>query len=246
MNIEEIYDKFERLHSYSFATIDGDYPEIRIAHFLTYDDEGLYFMTMKVKPFYEQLIKTNKVAACALIADADPSSHDEDGLSNFPPGYSIRVSGDVRELSLKELSSKAVKDDRFNPLLKDIERYPTMTTFVLYSFKGEIFDYDFIKNKRDHKLERLRFTYKGMKTAPAGFKIDQDKCIACGLCQEVCTFAAIVPGEKYSLLGSRCDECGSCYSVCPVGAITAKYPMNEDNRKECGKKILEYSRSQKK
>ena len=246
MNIKEIYEKFEKLHSYSFATIDGDMPQIRIAHFLTYDDDGLYFQTMKVKPFYRQLTQTNKVAVCALVAGDGAATHDEDGLSEFPPGYAIRVSGNVREVTLEELEKKAENDNKFMPLLKDIERYPTMTTFVVHSFEGGIFDYDFEGSSRDHKLERIRFGFGGMKAVPAGFSIDEEKCIGCGLCAKVCTFKAIVEGEKYSILGNRCDECGSCYTVCPQNAVIPKTQMEEADRKQCGKVVLAYAKSQEK
>lgn len=244
LTIKEVFDKFEKIHSYSFTTINNDgYPEIRIAHFITYDEDGLYFMTMKVKPFYKQLVENNKVAACALIAADEEVTHDEDGLSYFPPGYYIRVSGDVRELSFEELSEKANNDSKFDPLIKDIERYPTMTTFVLHKFKGEVYDYDFSKINRDHKLERERFEFGGMEQSQAGFTINPEKCISCGTCAKVCSFSAIIPGEKYSINPNRCDECGSCYSACPVNAIIAKSPLEESERKEFGKKIIAYSSS---
>lgn len=245
MTEKEVYERFERLHSYSFSTMDREYPEIRIAHFLTYDDEGLYFQTMKVKPFYAQLKRNGKVAACAQVAGEGAAVHDEDGLSYFPAGYYIRVSGEVRELTNEELTRKAEQDARFSPLVKDIERYPTMTTFVLHRFKGEVYDFDFEKEHRDHKLERERFSFGGMEHIEPGFTIDPEACIACGICAEVCTFGAIIPGEKYTIDGSRCDECGSCYSVCPKSAVNVKSPMDEAARKECGKSILEFSRSQR-
>lgn len=243
MTIKEIFETFEKLHSYSFSTINGEYSEIRIAHFLTYDYEGLYFQTMKVKPFYAQLIKTNTVAVCALIAPDGRVIHDENGLSGFPAGYYIRVSGDVREVSLEELKEKSNDNDKFLPLIKDINRYPTMTTFVLNRFKGEIYDYDFEKSKRDHKIERKRFSFGGMEYNHAGFSINPEICISCGTCAMVCTFDAIIPGNKqkaYSINGNRCDECGSCYCVCPSNAVEAKFEMNENERKSCGKEILSY------
>ena len=64
MNIKEMYDRFERIGSFTFATINGDYPETRIAHFVTYDDEGLYFMTMDTKPFYPQADTFNVSINC--------------------------------------------------------------------------------------------------------------------------------------------------------------------------------------
>lgn len=234
---KEVFERFEKISAYTFATIDGDYPETRIAHFLTYDDEGLYFQTMKVKPFYKQLKTTGKVAVCSLVAENVAADHDENGLPSFPEGYFIRVSGDVRELSFEELELKAKKDPKFLPLIKDIERYPTMTTFVLYKYKGEVYDYDFEKKNRVHKLERQRFSFGGMEVIPPGFTIDKDKCIGCGSCRKVCTFSAIIPGEKYSINPNRCDECGSCYSVCPVNAVKAKTPMEDSYRRECQRKL---------
>ncbi len=225
LNTKEVFEGFEKISAYTFATIDGDYPETRIAHFLTYDDEGLYFQTMKVKPFYGQLKKTGKVAVCSLVAENVAATHDENGLPSFPEGYFIRVSGDVRELSFEELTVKAEKDSRFLPLVKDIERYPTMTTFVLYKYKGELYDYDFEMKNRDHKLERQRFSFGGMEVIPPGFTINKDKCISCGKCEVACTFKSIIPGEKYSINPNRCDECGSCALVCPVNAIETKVPM---------------------
>ena len=246
MNIKEIFEKFDKMNAYTFATIDCDYPETRIAHLLTYDDEGLYFQTMKVKPFYRQLKETNKVAVCSLVTNQGPVTHDENGLPIFEPGYFIRANGDIREIDLSELIAKSKESSRFLPLVKDIERYPTMTTFVLHSFKGEMYDYDFDKKNRDHKIERERFSYGGMKHIDAGLYIDPEKCISCGTCAKVCTFSAIVQGDKYSIDSKTCDECGSCYSVCPVNAIKAKTPMGEDDRNACGKSILKYIDSKEK
>ncbi len=238
----QVFERFEKISAYTFATINDDYPQTRIAHFLTYDNEGIYFQTMKVKPFYRQLKKTGKVSVCSLAADMIPATHDENGLPDFPAGFSIRVSGDVRELSFEELEKKAEADKRFLPLIRDIERYPTMTTFVLFRYRGDIFDYDFEKVNRDHKVERESFSFGGMAAVPSGFTIDSGKCIACGQCADVCTFNAIVPGDTYSIMGERCDECGSCYVVCPVDAVKSKVRMDEEDRVETGKRLKEYYR----
>jgi len=245
MTNQAIYDAFEKQHSYSFSTIDDGYPEIRIAHFNTYDDDGLYFMTMKIKPFYHQLITSKTVAVCSLVANEGAASHDENGLPGFPPGYFIRVSGDVRELTAEELNEKANKNPRFIPLVKDAERYPAMTAFVLYKFKGEVFDYDFEKQTRDYKIHRTRFTFGGMSQEKAGLTIDPEKCIACGACEKVCTFSAIIPGPQYQINPTRCDECGDCYITCPVNAIVTKSPLDESERQKLGKQLHTYNQTLK-
>lgn len=64
MDIKDIFEKDDKIGCCTFATINGDYPETRIAHFLAYDKEGLYFMTMTTKPFYKQLKQTGGKSAC--------------------------------------------------------------------------------------------------------------------------------------------------------------------------------------
>ncbi len=51
--------------------------------------------------------------------------------------------------------------------------------------------------------------------------IDEEKCIACGRCAEICRFAAIHEAEgKFRVNGVDCEGCGYCFHVCPVGAIS--------------------------
>lgn len=54
-------------------------------------------------------------------------------------------------------------------------------------------------------------------------EIDEDKCISCGKCCEICQFKAIVLiGETILPFNDLCHSCGGCMEVCPVGAITEK------------------------
>ena len=50
--------------------------------------------------------------------------------------------------------------------------------------------------------------------------IDNDNCIECDLCQNICRFDAI---HDYSVDAVSCEGCGFCSRICPVEAIT----MNE-------------------
>jgi MinD superfamily P-loop ATPase len=47
--------------------------------------------------------------------------------------------------------------------------------------------------------------------------IDEEKCIECGLCQDICRFDAI---HDYSVDPVSCEGCGFCSHICPVEAIT--------------------------
>ena len=52
------------------------------------------------------------------------------------------------------------------------------------------------------------------------YKIDQNKCIACGTCDVECPRGAVIISEmgKFSINEEKCVGCGICASVCPVDA----------------------------
>lgn len=55
--------------------------------------------------------------------------------------------------------------------------------------------------------------------------VDEEKCVSCPMCANVCPTAAIplpARGEKAHVLEERCVGCPNCSGVCPVDAITMK------------------------
>lgn len=55
--------------------------------------------------------------------------------------------------------------------------------------------------------------------------IDQDSCIKCGKCQDVCRFDAIpIIDSQYIIDTLGCEGCGYCARVCPSDAITNSQP----------------------
>ncbi len=60
-----------------------------------------------------------------------------------------------------------------------------------------------------------------MLLSPAG--VDEEKCINCGECAEVCHYNAIaVIKEKVLFFNELCHVCGACKIVCPVDAVIEK------------------------
>ena len=219
--IQDVYEKFEEIGCCAFATLDGrGGVDSRIAHFFAWDDEGLYLRTMAVKPFYRQLVEGGHLAVSAEKTEG-PCVWDEDNMPHFQPGAMIRVAGQVRELTDKEVAAKAAASPLFNVAVYDINKYPETRVFVLHAAWGELYNYDFNLVHMDHKIQRERFAWGGAAFPTSGLTITDD-CIACGECAEVCTHKAIVEGNPYSILGERCDECGNCYHVCPAGTVVSK------------------------
>jgi ferredoxin len=218
MDIPAIYKKFDKIGSLTFATIDKNTPQTRIAHLFAHDKEGLYFRTMITKAFYKQLKETKKVSICGMYPRTTVS-HDDEGMPYFAPGYTIRVTGAIKEIPLEELKSKAAANDIFTLGVKDIEKYPAMTTFCLYRGWGEVFDFDFEMEHQSHKLLRTHFCFGGQQIPFQGMRITQE-CIGCGECMEKCSFKAIYQEEDQFLIDrAKCDVCGDCYIVCPNDAV---------------------------
>jgi uncharacterized pyridoxamine 5'-phosphate oxidase family protein len=51
MKIEEIFEYIEKIGCLTFATISDGFVHPRIVHPYAYDEEGIYFMSMNIKPF---------------------------------------------------------------------------------------------------------------------------------------------------------------------------------------------------
>ncbi len=55
--------------------------------------------------------------------------------------------------------------------------------------------------------------------------IEAEKCIACGVCAEVCRFEAVLPGHAYGVDPIACEGCASCFYQCPEEAIRMEEPV---------------------
>ena len=219
MLVKEIYEKLDAVGVLTFSTIYEGEVHSRIVHLNGYDETGIYFRTMWNKPFARQLRANPNLAVCG-VSDSSVLGHGENGVPDFPPGYSIRLVGQVIHLEENQVRELAKDNELLQLAVYDMDKYHAMKdgNFKIHTAKGEIFDYDFECVNRDHKLLRTRFSFGGMTYNEAGPTIT-DKCIECGACKDVCTFKAIEEGSPFKVNGNKCDDCGSCIMTCPVDAI---------------------------
>lgn len=219
MNIKEIYDVLNSVGVLTFSTIENNEVQSRVAHLNGCDEKGIYFRTMGNKPYARQVKKTGKVTICG-VSDSRILGHNDDGVPEFPPGYSIRLVCEVEYLEEETIRELAKTNADLQLAVYDMDKYPMMKkgNFRIHKAKGELYDYDFDCLNRDHKLLRKRFEFGGMSYNKVGPTITSN-CIKCGACKKVCTFKAIEEGSPYRINPDRCDDCGSCINACPVDAI---------------------------
>lgn len=182
--------------SVTFATVNRGEPAARIVDVMLADETGLYFVTGRGKHFYRQLMASQAVAICGM---------DERYVS-------VRIVGDFAPCN-----DRAVVDKVFehNPVLTSLypgEKRDILDAFHLYRGRGEIFDLSVEPPLRE------RFAFGGAAVNPVGYWINE-RCTACGACQEACPVDVISAGEVYVIDRSRCLECGRCAEVCPDGAV---------------------------
>jgi uncharacterized pyridoxamine 5'-phosphate oxidase family protein/Pyruvate/2-oxoacid:ferredoxin oxidoreductase delta subunit len=201
-NCEKAFKLLREVKSVAVATLNNGNPDIRIADVMLAQEDGLYFVTARGKPFYRQIQKNPNLAICGMD-------------KNY---VSVRVVGEIRFCNDRNVVDKVFDH---NPVMNDLypgEKRDILEAFHMYRGRGEIFDLSITPPRRK------RFAFGGEAVNPPGYTIT-DRCTACGICLDRCPVGAISEGDIYIIDGSRCLECGRCFEECPEDAIEPSQGM---------------------
>lgn len=184
-----------KLKSVSFATINNNKPSVRIADVMLYENDTLYFLTARGKPFYRQLKKNPYLSIIGMNKRYK----------------TVKVCGQIefigREYVDKIFNANPMMNDLYHGIKRDI-----LDAFCMKKGEGEVFDLGVFP------VHREVFSFGGEKARELGYKITNN-CIACGDCKDECISGSISEGRPYKIDPSKCFECGRCVSFCPVNAI---------------------------
>jgi uncharacterized pyridoxamine 5'-phosphate oxidase family protein/Pyruvate/2-oxoacid:ferredoxin oxidoreductase delta subunit len=207
MDAKACIQKLRWIHNVSMATVGEDgSPQVRIINVMHIEDEKLYFLTARGKPFYHELLQNKKVAVL--------------GLSHFEM---IRLNG-VGELLPKEKQNEWLdKIFEENPYMK--KTYPGETRQILEVFciKDGAMEYF---NLGVHPIFRESYVIGNGISKENVYMITAD-CTGCKTCAKICPQGCITAGTPYRIVQENCLQCGLCNERCPVSAVAFNKPASK-------------------
>ena len=192
----------EEIHSTVFATVDSEGRPVTCAiDIMDYDESGLYFLTARGKNFYDRLKTNDNIAFTAMKG--------KDTLSCI----AVSVQGKAQEVGVGKLPALFEKKQYMKKIYPDVRSRSALTVFKIYEGTGEWFDL----SKRP--IERGNFSFGGAQEKQTGYFVT-DKCIGCKLCYSKCPQKCIDITRKPVLIEQEhCLHCGNCLEVCPARAV---------------------------
>lgn len=192
----EYVEMFRRVKIASAATVDGEgHPHSRIINVMLAEDDGMYIVTSRGKPFYQQLTASGEVALSAMCPDCQ----------------SLKFSGKVRIVGKEWVDKVFLENPGMNEVYPGESRY-ALDAFQIYEGWGEWFDL------LHYPISRETFAYGGTEAERCGFEIT-DACSGCGACAAACPQQCITDGVPYVIAQEHCLQCGLCAEKCPAGAV---------------------------
>lgn len=203
MNTNQCFEYLvKEIHTVVLSTVDQDNHPITCAiDIMDFDENNLYFLTAKGKSLYKRLKENPHIAFTGIQG--------KDTLSSI----AVSVQGEVREIGADFIAHLF----EINPYMESI--YPTvqsrsaLTVFQIHKGTGEYFDLS------KQPIERYRFSFGSSTQISHGYVVN-NQCIGCKLCLSKCPQQCVdVSSIPAVIQQEHCLHCGNCYEICPARAI---------------------------
>lgn len=117
-------DLFRRVKIAAAATVDAEgHPQARIINVMLAEDDGMYIVTSRGKPFYKQLVETGEIALAAMCPDCQ----------------SLKFTGKLRVVDKSWVDKVFAQNPGMNEVYPGESRY-ILDAFHIYAGHGEWFD----------------------------------------------------------------------------------------------------------
>lgn len=192
----------QEIHSVITATVDEEgLPVTRAMDIMLTDEEGVYFLTARGKAFYKQLMEKKYVAMSGMTGG--------DGTMSKK---AISLRGKVESIGQEKLELILEKNPYMTKIYPTKESQMVLEVFRLYEGQGEYFD---LSTK---PITRAEFSIGSSLIKQSGYFIT-DKCNGCGKCDLKCPQKCITLGRPSIIQQEHCLHCGNCMEVCPLQAV---------------------------
>lgn len=189
------------IHTTVAATVDdNNFPVTCAIDIMDNDENSLYFLTAKGKNFYSRLKKRSYISLTGIKGDSTMSC------------VSVSVRGKVRELGEQKAKELFDKNRYMYEIYPDESSRNAVRVFQIHEGTGEWFD---LSKK---PIERASFAFGGAEEVSRGYFV-----IGCKFCYSKCTQKCIDISKKPVVINqNNCLHCGNCFEICPIRAIIKK------------------------